>query len=280
MDPLTRDRVLRLAGIELRHLPGKHNQLDHGRRGPKALAKAAAKKALKTARSFDDRWDSAAKGRDASESPTLTASFDHISSWLDLVPSGVMDKRHSPLWAFGSYQGPSHETINDYLRYGHSGTVVGLGLLQAGGVDDESVTHTVAMMDAGMRASPLRQDTQLWRGLDAESLFGPLGEDSLVGFTWKDPGYTSTSVGFSTARRAATFEGIDDFGPKNKHPVILRILGPVGTSAVRLLVQGYEDEIVLGRGTTFRIVADSGVPYRSTGKIRTLDVEIVNQDEV
>lgn len=45
MDPQARHRVLQLAGVDvLRHLPGKHNQLDHGRRGPKALAKAAAKK--------------------------------------------------------------------------------------------------------------------------------------------------------------------------------------------------------------------------------------------
>jgi hypothetical protein len=153
-------------------------------------------------------------------------------------------------------------------RYGGDGGYVINNDLRAQSGDLASLQPknraTVEAMDSLMHDSPLQRDvvvhhkTSLARNPFSTSTTGeidPLDRD-LTGFSWTEHTYTSTSIDDQQLKH----RGID-----------LRITVPAGTPAIshKTLDNG---EILLPRGSTFRVTADHGKDDRF---VRHLDVEVV-----
>lgn len=153
--------------------------------------------------------------------------------------------------ALREYQSSFFEAINGQLRRGDV---------------SERVAQTVATLDQAMGVSRITRDIQVWRGVtNAERMFGDaLGRD-MTGLTWRELAYTSTSA----AERFARDFGIKGLGSA---PVLMRIVVPKGTSALRLGTLNDQAEVLLERGKTFRVTADRGI---SPQGYRLLDIEVL-----
>jgi hypothetical protein len=153
--------------------------------------------------------------------------------------------------ALREYQSAFFTAINGQLR---RGTV------------SESVGRTVATLDQAMGVSRITRDIQVWRGVtSAERMFGAALDGDMTGLTWRELAYTSTSA----AERFARDFGIKGLGSA---PVLMRIVVPKGTSALRLGSMNDQAEVLLERGRTFRVIADRGI---SPQGFRLLDVEVL-----
>lgn len=131
--------------------------------------------------------------------------------------------------------------------------------------------------------APSSDGFEVWRGLgSAREVFGDALEQDLTGKQWTDPAYASTSVDRTVAHNYARSSGGDE-------QVVLRIVAPKGTPSATLnhgsgdfdddpddddfMIGGEDDaEVLLGRGLTYQVVADTG-PSRDG--IRQLDVVVV-----
>ncbi len=135
--------------------------------------------------------------------------------------------------------------------------------------DAAAADRQIANLDKLMAQSPLEQETIVWRGARPVDIGLPDGDP--VGFEWTDRGFVST-----TGRRSVAE---NDFA-QSGDAVLLRILAPDGTPALGFQGLG-EAEVLLGRGLTFRVVAEHARLSRTSfsGKklpgARVLDVEIV-----
>jgi len=155
-----------------------------------------------------------------------------------------------------SYAGGASDRWNPWLRTGQ------------GDVREEDLAK-MRLLDDAIDASTITQDAVLWRGMrKATRLFTQeqLAE-SLVGAEWTDEGYTSTSANPDVAVDFANMSRAADVSP-----VALRLLTPAGTKGMSLGSWGYEAEVLLGRGTRFRVVADHGADESG---FRRLDVEVI-----
>jgi hypothetical protein len=148
-------------------------------------------------------------------------------------------------------------------RYGGDGSyVINADLREhAGRVDllTERNRQTVETLDTVFARSELPQPAILHRKMDISR--GPLGDlanadRDLTGFTWTEDAYSSTSI----AERLT--------GPRH---VQVRIFAPKGTRAISHQVLD-SDEVLLDRGTTFRVIADHGKNSRFD---RVIDVEVI-----
>lgn len=153
------------------------------------------------------------------------------------------------------------EALDDYGL--ESSFTINAALRSSGGdltkLTRERHPAIVAEVDSAMR--PLPAEITVFRRADVRHIFAPdsgwfddLPKD-LTGRTFVDHGFVSTYVET----------------PRVRGSMVMRIVAPEGTPAIS--GGGLEArELVLGRGLTFRVVADHGTPG---GTVRMLDVEIV-----
>lgn len=126
------------------------------------------------------------------------------------------------------------------------------------------VARTVGRLDDAMATSPLRLNTQAWRGVaHPERLFGEALSGDMTGFTWRELAYTSTS----TVERYGRDFALQGVGST---PVLMRILVPAHTGAVTVGLD--QAEVLLQRGLKFRVAADRGI---SPDGYRLIDVEVI-----
>lgn len=153
--------------------------------------------------------------------------------------------------ALREYQSSFFEAINGQLRRGEVSDRVG---------------QTVATLDQAMGVSRITRDIQVWRGVtSAERMFGDALDRDMTGLTWRELAYTSTSA----AERFAQDFGIKGLGSA---PVLMRIVVPKGTSALRLGTLNDQAEVLIERGKRFRVIADRGI---SPQGYRLLDIEVL-----
>lgn len=131
------------------------------------------------------------------------------------------------------------------------------------------VAKAVREIDGVMAASRLRGEVQVWRGIaHPQQLFRDMDMDrDLTGFAWQETAYTSTSA----LEKVARDFGVRDLGAA---PVLMRIVAPIGTGAVRLGGLGDQAEVLLERGLVFRIARDRGL---SPAGYRLIDVEVIGR---
>lgn len=157
--------------------------------------------------------------------------------------------------ALYTYNGAEYAAVNALLRGGRLPY----------GYEPADVEPVVSGIDAAMAASTLDRDVRVWRGItNAEPMFGDRLAGNLTGMVWREDAYVSTSAIDTRARMFAS----------GGNGVLMNILAPTGTPAVTLSGVNTEAEILLGRGHTFRVIADHGVV---DGR-RRLDVEMLPKE--
>jgi hypothetical protein len=201
------------------------------------------------ARDEDGRWtDGVASGKGAFE-----ALDPHDAVAGRIADPAVAGRLNDAVAAYGGNQ---YKHMNTALRRGGEGLYPG-------------EKQFVRSLDAGLAASPLPEDTEVWRGLDGSRVFGPQWlAGSLVGAEWSDASFNSTTANPAVA---------EDFAGGTA-PVLMRFRVPQGAGALRIGKwgkggYGKEAEILLGRDNRYRVVADHGVVK---GK-RRIDVEVIPQ---
>ncbi|MFI6813264.1 phage minor capsid protein [Nonomuraea sp. NPDC050328] len=211
-------------------------------------------------RAYDKKRATAATGRDALDAaPTqLTVHSYANPSKLDPRPSGWTDEQvMRSTRALGGYQGSDYEDINKRLR------------------ENDPNHSQIRDIDKVMPLSKLKKTVLSFRGIRDTKAFGSAWDDvDVAGLEWIDLSYASTSADQRIARRFA--EGGDP-------PVIMRIVTPPGTSAIRLSDIAPPDrapdpgtkeeaELMHQRGIKYRVVTDHGFDERG---VRHLDVEVI-----
>lgn len=229
VDPETRDRVLAALGLVDRHLPGKHDQSSHGRKGPAGAAKTAAKKAVQavseaTAKSFGDT----AAGRDFIKG--------HYADWHSGLSSNE-DK------ALSFWQSPGFQLMNGQLR-GHDVAASPADLTRA-------KKATGDLRRAIDRAPPLPESLTVHRGFSAEQF------DLRPGSIISDAGFVSVSL---------TEDGVSAVA-RHGRPAVARITLPkgmkVGAGHTRELIlpPGTKFKVVsVRRGRVMRVELEAILP--------------------
>lgn len=204
--------------------------------------------------SFADRITDALKGADALAAAPVRMVRDREKRTINLT--GVPESQQRDLMlAVLAYGGGGHDDINAVLR---DGKVRG---------SRPVAEADIKKVDTVMSHSPLARDVVVFRGIqDGRTVFGDAWQGDMTGVRFREPAYSST-----TADPRIVDDFIDDRDPA---PVELRIRVPAGTHAINL--SGYGDEhideaeLLLDRGLSFRVVADTTARGR-----RHLDVEVI-----
>ena len=129
------------------------------------------------------------------------------------------------------------------------------GMLRGRRRTSKKIDACIAAMDREFKdAKPLDRPIKVYRG-GHRNLFG--GEGDMTGAEVTDSGFLSTSANEGKGSR---------FGSADPHSVVFEIRVPPGVRALGLAKPSEygrdEDEILLARGTRFRVVSDSGYPHR------------------
>lgn len=209
------------------------------------------------------------------DTPPVKAAAKDLSrgeAALDAAPV-QLDRRvgatPEQLQALRQYSREFSVPINEYLRGMDRAELVRRHGEQAVAMIEDQVR----LMDEAFDASHLTADVEVWRGIGTgRSTFGdPDSWGDLTGRTWTDPGYSSTTAIESDAGEFLRSNGVR-----------LRVVAPRGTPAIRMTGPGQEAELLLGRGTQYRVVRDNGwveiqVPTQNnrTIRVRDLDVEVI-----
>jgi len=148
--------------------------------------------------------------------------------------------------------------VSAYLRHPAS---INDRLRTPGTFDGDATTadRHIAAMDRVMDQSTLDRPLTLYRGTSTQDIAG-LPAGSAVGHEWTDAGYASTS----------TKRGVAEHSFAGRGRVLLTVRAPEGTPALQIDGLG-ETEVLLGRGQTFRVVADHGLTPEGA---RNLEVEL------
>lgn len=175
---------------------------------------------------------------------------------VGLPRRGSLDRKQRD--ALKTYESAWFVVINGFLRRA--------GIVED--KEDERTQRDIERIDSAMDKSVLPQDVQTWRGLSsAAKLFGDRLEGNLEGFEWQELAYSSTSALEKVA---------DDFMvPRpGQREVKMRVLVRGGTKGVVISLGGLggQAEILLERGTHWRVVKDRGV--HPTKGYRLIDVEV------
>jgi len=126
------------------------------------------------------------------------------------------------------------------------------------------IEEWVRGLDSVMDQSHLPHDVQAWRGVSmASRMFGDRLNGDMTGMEWREDAYSSTSTDRTIS---------EDFATDGEEPVLMRLVVPAGTGALRVSGAEQESEILLERGVRMRVVADRGVDARG---IRQLDIEVI-----
>lgn len=137
---------------------------------------------------------------------------------------------------------------------------------------DDNVRAAAHRLDEMLAKSPAKRDVTVRRVIaNPRRMFGDVWKSNgdNVGLEWTDFGYTSTS---------ANTRFVDDFAENHVPPgeaVLLNIHVPKGVGALHMEGSNSftdEDEVVLPRGTRFRVTADHGT---DSNGMRKLSVEAV-----
>lgn len=192
--------------------------------------------------------------------PTITKREPLVSDVaLSSVPKSLTARGHftrPQRKALKQYESADFVLINGFLRRGSK-------------VEDKfdvATQKVVDNIDSAMDASVLTNPVRTWRGMNRSSkLFGDRFNNDLTGFAWEEQAYSSTSTEESVAKQFA----ILDF----REAVIMNIVVPKGTKAIKISDSfgGNQAEIMLQRGTTWKVVKDNGV---DPDGYRRLDVEV------
>lgn len=184
---------------------------------------------------------------------------------------------HKERMALDSYMGSGHVRVNRVLRkqtYEHGSY----------GLTPAQVQDQIALLDHVMKILPLPKETTVLRGTSSKQKYSKLLK---AGTEFKDDGFVSTSTDSFTADG---FSGSDTWDDGKRHVVIMKIIVPKGSKAAYVSSFGsssYEHELILGRGTTYRVVSSSkktekhnGYGFYATDLVRhTITVMVVAQDE-
>lgn len=200
------------------------------------------------ARSFDKRWEAA---KTPSNRMVPLSDLDQVVERAQENGGNINGIPENQLvGAWHRYKGEWYRVINEDLR--------------AGDVRGET-QEDVDALDALMDMSPVKSDLKVYRGMDGERMLGKRFDGYLAGLEWTDKGFTSTS---RDVGRADVFGG----------DTLMRILVPKGTKAIQMQKSGLdvEEETLLQRGLTYRVVSDQGRDWRG---IRRIDVEVVPRGE-
>lgn len=201
-------------------------------------------------RSFAERVTDAASGKQA----LLTA---HYGLDRKLGSPGYSRMTESMRTGVNKYTSSFYKTINRYLRQGDFEFPE----------DREEALRFIAGIDEAMAGPGLSAEALTYRAMhNAQLIFGNRIDGDLTGLEWQEQAYTSTTA---SGRITKTFIS----GPSAPNRVLIRILVPKGTKAVEASGISTEAELLLARGTKYRIIADHGVNDRG---IRNLDVEVFN----
>lgn len=179
-----------------------------------------------------------------------------------------------PAWgALRVYKGAFSQDFNGLLRH---------GLKWATPERRERVRQDIRAIDAAMQPLPKRMT--LYRGTDGDEFpgfdmdeatrFDDFGRGTYeqlvrrVGETYVQPGYTSTAPDANSNLYYI------------QRAVRMKIVAPKGTRAIRPPDDGYEPEVLLDRGTKFRIksvtLEDFG-PFKPGRSVVNVEVEVVDQ---
>lgn len=144
--------------------------------------------------------------------------------------------------ALRNYSLNGHKAINKYLRTGI--------------VTTENVKAQVKAIDAAIAGStPIASSMTVYRGMRLPADFTPV-----VGQTFTDNGFVSTST---NRGEALLFASAGGGSMSDLVPVEAQIHIPGGTPY--LDIAGYEEEILLGRGATFKITSVVANPQQPAG---------------
>jgi ribosomal protein S18 acetylase RimI-like enzyme len=144
------------------------------------------------------------------------------------------------------YTGRGSTNINRFLR----GTDKG--------ANDADIQDRVDQMDAAFfRAPAFREEQTLFRGLSAR-----IGEELVVGETFADKGFTSTT------REVGVTKNFTGYGGGQSY--IMQITVPAGTRAVEVELSS-EKEVILNRGSEFQITG-----MREEGSTTYVDAILLN----
>lgn len=151
-------------------------------------------------------------------------------------------------------------------RYGGDGGYVINAALRSDAPLDQRNRDTVDALDSLMRDSPLPHDIVVHRLTPvSRNQFGSgeggtatIDETSLVGSSWQDKAYVSTSVD-------------DRSSTVNYRAIAMKITVPAGTSGISNTTLLDTGEVLLDRDLTFHVVADHGKDDRF---VRHLDVRV------
>lgn len=175
---------------------------------------------------------------------------------LDAVPISMIDlKRLTPNQRslLGQYRGYAYLNINPPLDRE-------MGNIPKNHFGFAYVREFIDEIDPVMAESRLTSDVEVLRGIaDGRKVFGDAWDRNLKGTEWVDHRFQSTS-----ADRKVAAKFVEDDGAM----FILRV--PKGVGAIQLSDDRYESEILLERGLTKRITADTG-----PGPKRVIHAEIV-----
>jgi hypothetical protein len=187
------------------------------------------------------------------------AAAETDSAALAVAPWGldrpIRERPPQPEWrrAFSAYTGEWYRDINGFFRGGK--IRAGYQELVEGYIKD--------MADAYAAMPESEREFVTYRGMRNPKLFGDRVSNDMTGLEWEEESYVSTA---GLEKRAMSFTG------RLAPGVLLRILVPKGQKVLEASEERAEAEMLLDRGTRFRIVRDNGV--NSTG-VRLLDVELI-----
>ena len=155
-----------------------------------------------------------------------------------------------------TYSGDGYRDINEYLRGESDRQYTGMA------DDIDRLTRAIA-------ARPTRAPIEVWRGVGSgPRTFGAAyTADSMEGLEWEEDSFVSTTADEDVIRRGlfATPGGSVD-------SVKMRITVPEGSAAGRVGSWDYEAEVLLNRGSRYRITKDHGM----VDGVRRLDVELIS----
>ncbi len=221
------------AETEPLHLPGKHNQKDHGHRRNRGGAGRGSAPAESPPSSGGAGGGGSAVGGRAYDDPAAAKKFldDHYGQWKK---KDLNDAEYAGL---SFYQSPGFALMNGQLRGLKRGDIK--ADMSFGDADLKRARKASTDLAKGIgKAPPLPHAVQVHRGFDAAQ-FGDLSP----GMTVTDKGFVSTSL---------TSSGVASVGRASK-PGVMRIELPAGTKAGA----GSARELILSPGSSFEVLGVS-----------------------
>jgi hypothetical protein len=219
------------------HLPGKHEQKSHGRKG--GTARTVNYKEF-TANNQSDGYSKAG----VSEQEDLGAAF--ANKPFSRETSAAMDE------AFDEAR-RRQRIVNSVRSYGGGGYIAINSRLRSGRVQGSAATESkIKDIDqAFAEVPPLKSAIIVQRGNKSNRFKGVKAGDE-----FQDLGYVSTSV---STREASAFKGTSG--------TLFKITVPKGTKALPIAAvtgEAFEKEIILPRGSKFKITKVTLLPGNQT----------------